>query len=135
MAAPPPPLPVQLVGEEVLYRALRTKAEQEDKRRAFLLRQDEKNDGLSVKYACSSDDCENELKKSYGVLSAIANQVAGLGLRVVPDKPQHANIKDIPHIEEDAARAMLIAGQLSGLAVTVREGLRKRNPELNEQAV
>jgi hypothetical protein len=95
---------------------------------AFLLRKDE-TDGLSVKYNCTPDDCENELKeKSYGVLSLIAHQVTGLGLRVIPDEPHHANIKDIPHKHDDAERAMLLAGQLSTLAVTIREGLRKKNP-------
>jgi hypothetical protein len=122
-----PPLPDQLVENETLFRALRTKAEQDDKRRAFLLRANEKDTGLSVKYNCAADDCENELKKSYGVLSVIASQVVQLGLRVVPDEATHANIEDIPHESDDPDRAMLIAGQLSSLALTIREGLRHRS--------
>lgn len=121
-----PALPTQLVADEVLLRALRTKAEQEDKRRAFLLRANEKDSGLSVMLNCTPDYCENELKKSYGVLSVIANQVTELGLRVVQDEPTHANIKDVPHESEDADQAMAIAGKLSDLALTIREGLRYR---------
>src|SRR6266851_7992463 len=121
-----PALPAQLVGNEILFRALRTKAEQDDKRRAFLLRTNEKDTGLSVRYNCTPDDCENELRKSYGVLSVIANQVTGLGLPLVPDEATHANIKDVPLESDDPDRAMSIAGQLSGLAVTIREGLRYR---------
>src|SRR5260370_39078034 len=121
-----PPLPAQLVGNEVLFRALRSKAEQDDKRRAFLLRNNERDTGLSVMYNCTSDDCENEFEKTYGVLSLIANQVAnsGLGLNVVPDEPTHANVTGVPHQDDDVTRAMYIAGQLSGLAQTIREGLR-----------
>src|SRR5260370_32054414 len=126
MAGAMPALPAQLGCNETLFRALRTKAEQDDKRRAFLLRANEKDLGLSVRYNCSSDDCEYELKKSYGVVSAIANQVTGLGLQVVPDEATHANINGVPHESDDPDRAMLIAGQLSGLAVTIREGLRYR---------
>jgi hypothetical protein len=121
-----PALPAQLVGNETLFRALRTKAEQDDKRRAFLLRANETDTGLSVKYNCTADDCENELRKSYGVLSVLANQVVPLGLQVVPDEPTHANIQGIPHETVDPDRAMSIAGQLSGVAVTIREGLRYR---------
>src|SRR5437879_7422307 len=114
MVGPPPLLPEQLVGEEVLFRALRNKGQQNDKRQAFLVRTDEKDSGLSVKYNCTPDDCENELEeKSYGVLSLIAHQVTDLGLRVVPDEPQHANIKDVPHKDDDPERAMLLAGELS----------------------
>jgi hypothetical protein len=119
-----PPLPDQLVGNETLFRALRTRAELDDKRRAFLLRA--KDTGLSVKYNCTADDCENELQTSYGCLSVVANQVVQLGLQVVPDEPTHANIEGVPHESDDPDRAMLIAGQLSGLAVTIREGLRYR---------
>src|SRR5882762_8844776 len=121
-----PALPAQLVGEEVLFRALRNKGQQEDKRGAFLLRNDERATGLSVRRNCTPDDCENDFSKSYGVLSLIAQQVVALGLRVVPDEPQHANIKDVPHKDDDPERAMLIAGRLSALAVTIREGLRYR---------
>ena len=121
-----PQLPTELAGEEVLFRALRTSAEQKDKRWAFLLRSTERDSGLSVSYNCTADDCENELKKSYGVLSVIARQVKALRLRVVPDRPTHANIEGLPHEKDDPDNAMFMAGQLSGLAVTVREGLRHR---------
>jgi hypothetical protein len=126
MTGATPALPTQLVGDEILLRALRTKAEQEDKRRAFLLRNNERDTGLSVRYNCTPDDCENELKKSYGVLSLTAGQVTGLGLPVVPDSSTHANITGVPHEEDDADRAMSIAGQLCALALAIREGLRYR---------
>ena len=116
--------PAELTGDETLYRALRTKSEQDDKLRAFLLRGDERDSGLSVNYNCTPDDCENALNKSYGVLSLAARQVTDLDLHVAPDKPTHANITGIPHQDEDPGRAFFIAGQLSGLAVTVREGKR-----------
>jgi hypothetical protein len=123
-----PVLPAQLVGNEILLRALRSRAELDDKRRAFLLRSDERATGLSIKYNCTPDECENEFNKTYGVLSLIANQVAnsGLGLNVIPDEANHANITGVPHQDDDFNRAMYIAGQLSSFAVTVREGLRKR---------
>src|ERR1700683_1936355 len=130
-AAPLPPL---LVGNETLYRALRNKAQQEDKRRAFLLRRNEMNSGLSVSYNCTPDDCENQMDdKSYGVLSIEAQQVVSLNsipsipgggplnLRVVPDEPTHALIKDVPHEDDDATLALWIAGELSRLALTIRE--------------
>jgi hypothetical protein len=130
-----PAFPTLLVDDETLFRALRNKAQQDDKRRAFLLRSNEKDTGLSVSYNCSPDDCENELeKKSYGVLSMTPRQVtalnsvhqgAPLDLSVVPDAPQHANIKGIPHEDDNADLAWWIAGQLSGLATTIREGLKK----------
>jgi hypothetical protein len=122
-------LPPELLGDEVLFRALRTRDQQTDKRRAFLLRADERNTGLSVSYNCTSDSCEYRLKKTYGVLSVIARMVKGLGLSVIPDEPTHANITGIPHEEDDAEKAFLIAGQLCDIAETVREGLRYR-PQL-----
>lgn len=119
-----PALPPELVGDETLYRALRSKAEREDKRRAFLLRANERDTGLSVMYNCTPDECENEFVPSHGVLSLVARQVAGLGLHVVPDEPTHANITGIPHENDDRDQAFFIAGQLSGLAVILREGKR-----------
>lgn len=132
------PIPLQLAGNESLFRALRSKAHQDDKRRAFLLRSSEKGSGLSVSYNCTPDDCENQLDaKSYGVLSILARQVtslnampsvpggASLNLTVIPDEPTHATIKGIPHMDEDQDLALWIAGELSRLASTIREGLRK----------
>lgn len=121
-----PVLPPELIGDETLFRALRTRAQQQDKRRAFLLRANEREEGLSVRYNCTGDECENELEPSYGLLSVVARRVKGIGLRVVPDSATHANIKDVPYQGDDADRAFSIAGQLSSLATTIREGLRHR---------
>jgi hypothetical protein len=126
MNGEPAQFPGELSGGEFLYRALRTNAELQDKRQAFLLRSDERETGLSVRYNCTSDDCENELKKSYGVLSLVAQEVVGLELRVIPDSATHANVRDLPYIEDDAAGALWIAGKLLQIANIVREGLRKR---------
>jgi len=119
-------LPGQLLADELLYRVLRSKAQLLDKRRAFLLRLCEKDTGLSVGYNCTPDQCENELQVSYGVLSLVARHVTGLNLRVVPDGPTHANIQGFPHEDDDFDRAMFLAGQLSSLAQSLREGKRER---------
>lgn len=126
MSVATPAFPTNLIANELLLRALRSRAEQEDKRRAFLLRSNERDSGLSVRYSCTPDECENEFNKTYGVLSVTAAQVTGLDLPVVADGPTHANIKNLPHQDDDFNRAMAIAGQLSSMAVTIREGLRYR---------
>lgn len=127
MSAATPAFPINLTANELLLRALRSKAEQEDKRRAFLLRNNERDSGLSVSYNCTPDECENAFKKIYGVLSLLAQQVMALDLPVVADEPTHANIKNVPHQDDDPNRAMAIAGQLSGLAVTIRGATLRHN--------
>lgn len=120
----PPGFPADLIANEVLYRGLRSKDQMQDKRRAFLLRPGE--NGLSVNYGCTSDDCENGLNPSWGVLSLVAHQVTDLNLRVVADAETHANIEGLPYPDDDFAGAMRLAGQLSALATTIREGKRPR---------
>jgi len=121
----PTPFPEELVADEVLYRAIRTSSEFQDKRFAFLLRQNERDSGLSVSFNCAAEKCEEGLNKSYGILSLIAYDVVGLDLKVVPDEPTHANIKGIPYKDDDPDLAMWFAGKLRDLARVVREGLKK----------
>jgi hypothetical protein len=127
MSSAPPPFPEELNGDETLYRALRNASHLADKRFAFLLRPLERESGLSVRYNCTPDDCENELaEKSYGVLSLLARQVVSLRLQVKPDSSNHANIIGLPLKEENETRAFSLAGELSRMAITVRSGLRKK---------
>jgi len=75
--------------------------------RAFLLRQNEQ--GLSVNYECTPQECAAQFKKCHGVASLHVGRVRNLGLDVVPDEPHHANILGLPHRDDDPATAERMA--------------------------
>lgn len=116
----------ELVPEDDLLRALRNSKQLNDLHEAFLLRLDEKDSGLSVSFDCTPDECRNQFNTSYGVVSLTVRSVGDLHLQVVPDEPQHANIKGIPHKEDDPARAEFLAAQLAERAHLVSSGKRTR---------
>jgi len=51
--------------------------------------------------------------------------VRELGLEIVPDEPRHANVKGIPHTDDDPLRAEFLAGQLLRVSELVSQGLVK----------
>ena len=102
----------------VLYRALRTRKQAEELREAFMLRESERNSGLSVNYGCTGDQCRMKLNKSYGVLGLLVGCVERIGgLRIVVDESAaeylpHACITGVPHKDDNAAEAERIASKL-----------------------
>jgi hypothetical protein len=82
---------------------------------AFLLRTRQdgtKEKGLSVSYDCSPAECAAGFDKCHGVASLHVGRVRNLGLDVIPDKVDHANIVGLPHPEDDPAEAERFASKL-----------------------
>jgi hypothetical protein len=112
MSTTPEPQPVLECGAIVL-RVLRNSGWMKDPSLAFLLRPDEIDTGLSVTWNMSIEDARNGFKKCYGALSLHVGRVRNLNLDVVPDEPQHANVKGLPHDNTKEAErfASLLAQQ------------------------
>lgn len=87
--------PSSLSENDTLLRALLRRAELDDPRTAFFIRPGERNVGLSVNFAMTPEQCRSQecFTKTYGVRSMTVQAVIGLNLQVVPDQPNHANIK------------------------------------------
>ena len=105
---------------EIVYRALlRRQWINEDTRMvkadAYLLREKEKNTGLSVNIArtCSAEQCAKGFHKCFGVASLQVGYIRDIGLDVVPDSPTHANIIGLPYNEDDRDGAEKFAGLLA----------------------
>ncbi|NJK53853.1 MAG: hypothetical protein HC936_15550 [Leptolyngbyaceae cyanobacterium SU_3_3] len=101
-----------LADEAFVYRALlRQFWLNEDtgavKRDAYYLRFDRNEIGLSVNLAsaCSPQDCAARFKKCYGVASLSLGDIRRLGLNVVQDSVNHANIVGLPYRETDRLAA------------------------------
>jgi hypothetical protein len=116
-----------LVDADTLLRALLRNGELVDPRSAFFLRDSERHTGLSVNFDLTPDECRAQFKKTYGVRSLLAQSVRGLNLEIVPDDPHHANVKGIPHTDDDPVRAEFLAGQLLKISELVSQCLVK-NP-------
>ena len=130
MTEPGPGFPQNLNGAEILYRVLGKKKECRDHTFAFLIRESEKNSGLSVAYNCTPEEAEAPFN-SWGILSLVAGDVSALGHPVVPDAPTHANITNIPYKEDNETAAFHIAENLSRICnpVVLRASEKKRqNP-------
>ena len=67
------------------------------------LREKEKNVGLSVSIArtCLPQQCAKKFHQCFGVASINVARIRGIGLDVVPDSSNHANITGLPYREDD----------------------------------
>jgi hypothetical protein len=126
MSTQPPVQLRQLLPEDDLLRALLNSRQARDLHEAFLLRHDEKDSGLSVKYDCTPEECRSEFNKTYGVASLTVRCVRDLELDVVPDQLTHANIIGIPYKEDNPDRAEWFASKLAECAQIVDRGIWKR---------
>ncbi|HIK10207.1 MAG TPA: hypothetical protein IGS52_08065 [Oscillatoriaceae cyanobacterium M33_DOE_052] len=82
--------------------------------RAYLLREKEKDSGLSVfiATAVSPPECAAKFDRCFGVASLHVGRIRDIGLDVVPDKVNHACIIGLPYREDNAAAAQRLAGLL-----------------------
>lgn len=94
---------------------------------AYVRRKDVDMDGLSVgiEAVCTLQEFKSSLNKVHGVVSLHVGCVRDLGLDVVPDDPHlvaeqgrkydpcHANIVNIPYVEDDPKEAERLAGLLA----------------------
>jgi hypothetical protein len=80
---------------------------------AFLIRHDELDSGLSVNWNMTCDEARNQFEKCYGVVTLHVGRVRSLNLDVVPDEPQHANIKGLPYKEDSPREAERLANLLA----------------------
>jgi len=122
-------LPRALLPIDFLLRVLLRRGELNDPRSAFLLRENEKDSGLSVNFDYTTEECRAQpcFSKTYGVRSLTVQSVLELELEVQPDEPHHANITGIPHTDDDPRRAEYLAGQLERVSTLVSEGLVKND--------
>ena len=105
---------------DIVFRAvIRTKHWSRDTRRplaaAFLLRTSPngtREGALSVSYDCSPQECADDFNKCYGVASLHVGRVRNLGLDVIPDEPNHANVTGLPHPADNPAEAERFAREL-----------------------
>ncbi len=111
-----------LIPDDDLLRALLKKAYLENLAEAFLLREKEKESGLSVFYDSSISSCRAAFDRSYGVAAIKVESVVSLGLTIIPDAADHANIRGLPHKDDDPERAEWFASQLADRAVIVDQG-------------
>ncbi|MGA7081248.1 MAG: hypothetical protein WBQ43_04760 [Terriglobales bacterium] len=114
-----------LVEADILLRALLRRAELDDPVTAFFMRSNERDTGLSVNFDMTPDECRAQFRTSHGVRSLLVQSVRELELEVIPDDAHHANVKGIPHKDDDPDRAELLAGQLLKISQLVSEGLVK----------
>jgi hypothetical protein len=116
-----------LVNADVLLRALLRRAELDDPVTAFFIRNNERDTGLSVSFDLTPDECRAQacFEKTYGVRSLLVQSVRELDLEIVPDEPCHANVKGVPHVDDDPDRAEFLAGQLLKISELVSQGLVK----------
>jgi hypothetical protein len=115
----------QIRPEDNLLRALLNRASMDYLPNAFLLRVDEKDTGLSVNYDSTVEVCRRAFKVTYGVAQIRASVPIELSLDVVPDGTNHANIRGIPHKDDDALTAEWIASRLAEKAEIVATGKLK----------
>jgi hypothetical protein len=107
-----------LGNDDTLLRALLKRAQLDDPRTAFLIRNDERDTGLSVNFDLTPEECRAYFDTTYGIRSLLVRCVRDLQLEIVPDEPHHANVTGIPHL----------AGELSKISVLVSEGkIKTRN--------
>ena len=122
--------------------ALLRRAELDDPRSAFFIRPNERDTGLSVNFDFTPEECRAQFNTTYGVRSLLVESVRALNLEVVPDSAHHANVKGIPHSDDDPDRAEFLAGQLLRVSALVSEGpseesltARRPSPLLKEGLV
>ena len=121
MTSDTPPLP-ELVPDDDLLRALRNRRELEYLPNAFLLRDNEKDSGLSVSIRSTAAECRALFNRTFGVAQLTVSQVTELDLSVVPDEPHHANIVGVPHRDDDPDKAEWLASRLADRAKIIDQG-------------
>ncbi len=111
---------------EIVYRALMKKnwmSEDTGQVRpgAFFLRKHRAETGLSVNIStvCSPQDCAERFRCK-AVASLHVGRIRDLGLDVVQDKPDHANIIGLPYREDNLAEAERLAGLLAKQSRIIR---------------
>ncbi len=114
-----------LVDADILLRALLRRAELDDPVTAFFIRGNERDTGLSVNFDMTPVECRAQFRTSHGVRSLLVQSVRELQLEIVPDEARHANLKGIPHKDDDPDRAEFLAGQLLKISELVSQGLVK----------
>jgi len=117
----------ELVYEDSLFRAILKKRHlaPENLREAFMRRSNET--GLSVCYDCKPENVFDLIQMDmHGVANLVVGQVKGLGLKVIQDEPQHANIEGVPHKEENEVEAERLANALAAIANIVDRTTRKK---------
>ena len=120
---PPDQPPRVLVDTDTVLRALLRKAETIDPRTAFMIRQNERETGLSVNFDMTPEECRTQFKVTFGIRSLLVKSVNELDLKVAPDSARHANITGIPFVDDDPATAEFLAGQLLKVSTLVSDGI------------
>jgi hypothetical protein len=89
---------------------------------AFFLRQDKGEIGVSVNIAtvCSPQDCVRRFKKCGAVASLHIGSIRDIGLDVIQDKFNHANIIGLPYRDDDFVEAQRLAGLLAKQSRIIR---------------
>jgi hypothetical protein len=89
---------------------------------AFFLRKEKGEIGISVNIAtvCSPEDCAARFIKCRFVASLQVKAVRDLGLDIVQDKHNHANITGLPYREDNLAEAVRLASLLAKQSGIIR---------------
>jgi hypothetical protein len=113
--------------DTIVYRALiKRKWINEDTQEvlpaAFYLRKDRNEVGVSVNIAamCSPKECVSGFKGCNAVASLHVGRVRDLGLDVIQDKPNHAEIIKLAYREDDLPSAERLAGLLAKQSRIIR---------------
>ena len=87
----------------------------------FFLRKDKGETGISVNIAnvCSPEDCAARFKCKF-IASLQVGTVRELGLDIVQDQYNHANITGLPYREDDLAEALRLASSLAKQSTTIQ---------------
>lgn len=115
-ASPPANLPCGFIVYRAIRRGWVVEHTGELATIAFIRRLSD-TDGLSVN-TVSVEGARNTTQRCFAVVSLHVGRVRNLGLDVVPDQPDHANITNLPSAEEiessieHKARAERLAGEL-----------------------
>ena len=88
---------------------------------AFFLRKGRGETGISVNIAtvCSPEDCAARFKCKF-IASLQVGTVRELGLDIVQDQYNHANITGLPYREDDLAEALRLASSLAKQSTTIQ---------------
>ncbi len=107
-----------LSADAIVYRSLlRKQWINEDTGRvtadAYFLRPNEPGLSVNLADACAPEECARFFRKCYGVASLEVEAVREVGLDVVQDSVNHANILGLPDRDADWAQAERLAGLLA----------------------
>ncbi len=113
-----PPVGKDIECQVLLYRALLRRdwidiANSLVTLNAFFLRKTDKGLSVSIASECTPQDCAAQFSSCRGVASLHAGRVKDLGLSVELDSKAHAEIRGVPHRDEDPDKAEWYAGRLA----------------------